>query len=118
MALSYVRSLLLRSTFAATAPRSAVAELGVVRPHGEYLMRFLDWNRRKVQNLTAWEIWLFIAGRVLMSFGLGALAMKYLPDIAGPISIPTLVIGIVLLLVAAKGFSRKQTPSANDDDAV
>ena len=31
MALSYVRCLLLRSTFAATAPRSAVAELGVVR---------------------------------------------------------------------------------------
>ena len=31
VALSYVRCLLLRSTFAATAPRSAVAELGVVR---------------------------------------------------------------------------------------
>jgi hypothetical protein len=30
--LSHVRCLLLRSTFAATAPRSAVAELGVVRP--------------------------------------------------------------------------------------
>ena len=29
--MSYVRCLLLRSTFAATAPRSAVAELGVVR---------------------------------------------------------------------------------------
>ena len=29
--MSYVRSLLLRSTIAATAPRSAVAELGVVR---------------------------------------------------------------------------------------
>ena len=29
--MSYVRGLLLRSTFAATAPRSAVAELGVVR---------------------------------------------------------------------------------------
>ena len=31
MALSYVRCPFLRSTFAATAPRSAVAELGVVR---------------------------------------------------------------------------------------
>ena len=31
MALSYVSGLFLRSTFAATAPRSAVAELGVVR---------------------------------------------------------------------------------------
>ena len=31
MAFSYVRCLFLRSTFAATAPRSAVAELGVVR---------------------------------------------------------------------------------------
>ena len=37
MALSYVRCLLLRSTFAATAPRSAVAELWVVRRR--YAMR-------------------------------------------------------------------------------
>ena len=29
-------------------------------------MRFLDWK-----GLTPWEIWFFIAGRVLMSFALG-----------------------------------------------
>ncbi len=35
-ALSYVRGLFLRSTFAATAPRSAVAELGVVRHKNQF----------------------------------------------------------------------------------
>jgi len=73
-------------------------------------MRFLNWNRRKVQNLTAWEIWGFIAGRVFMSFGLGVLAMQYYPQMAGPLGIPTLIIGIVLLVFAAKGFARKDVP--------
>ena len=37
--MSYVRCLSLRSTFAATAPRSAVAELGVVRRHSTRPMK-------------------------------------------------------------------------------
>jgi hypothetical protein len=81
-------------------------------------MRFLDWNRRKVHNLTAWEIWFFIAGRVLMSFGLGVLVMKYIPELGSPLGIPTLVIGILLLIVASKGFLRKRRHSVNDNDAV
>ena len=72
-------------------------------------MRFLDWNRRKVQKLTAWEIWGFVAGRVLMSFGLGVLAMRYYPEFASPWGIPTLVLGIILLVFAAKGFARKES---------
>jgi len=61
-------------------------------------MRFLNWNHRKVQNLTPWEIWGFIAGRVSMSFGLGVLAMQYYPQIAGALGVPSLVIGIALLV--------------------
>ncbi len=73
-------------------------------------MRFLNWNHRKVQNLTPWEIWGFIAGRVFMSFGLGVLAVQYYPLIAVPLGIPTLVLGIACLLFAAKGFTRKERP--------
>ena len=77
------------------------------------MMRFLNWNRRKVQNLTPWEIWGFIAGRVFMSFGLGVLAMQYYPELTKSFGIPALVLGIVLLIFAAKGFSRKETPKAS-----
>lgn len=69
-------------------------------------MRFLNWNRRKVQNLTPWEIWAFIAGRVLMSFGLGVLAVRYYPQVADPLAVPTLVAGIICLVFAAKGLAR------------
>jgi hypothetical protein len=70
-------------------------------------MRFLNWNGRKVQNLTPWEIWAFIAGRVLMSFGLGVLAVRYIPQVADALAIPTLVAGIICLVFAAKGLARK-----------
>ena len=49
MALSYVRGLFLRATLAATAPRSAVAELGVVRR----FPRHLRMNQRYGQLLIA-----------------------------------------------------------------
>jgi hypothetical protein len=71
-------------------------------------MQFLNWNHRRVQNLTPWEIWGFIAGRVFISFGLGVLAMTYFPQIAGSLGIPTMTVGIVLLLLAAKGLVRKE----------
>jgi hypothetical protein len=73
-------------------------------------MRTLDWNQRKVRNLTPWEIWGFVAGRVLMSFGLGILAMQYFPQVTARLAAPTLIIGIALLLFAAKGFARKDVP--------
>ncbi len=34
----------------------------------------LEWNRAKVKNLTGFEIWLMIVGRVLAGFGFGVLA--------------------------------------------
>ena len=70
-------------------------------------MKFLNWNQKKVQNLTPWEIWMFIAGRVFMSFGLGVLAMQFFPEIAIWLVLPTIVLGFILLIFASKGLFRK-----------
>ncbi|MDB6140136.1 MAG: hypothetical protein JWO94_3208 [Verrucomicrobiaceae bacterium] len=48
-----------------------------------------------------------MAGRVLMSFGLGVLAMQYCPQLVGSLGIPTLIVGVILLVFAAKGLRRK-----------
>jgi len=74
-------------------------------------MRFLNWNHQKVQNLTPWEIWMFIAGRVFMSFGIGVLAMIYFPDIAEWLAVPSIFIGLILLIFAARGLFRR--PNSN-----
>jgi hypothetical protein len=42
----------------------------------------LERNRSRVQNLTGLEVWFFILGRVLLAFGLGVLAMAYVPAFA------------------------------------
>jgi hypothetical protein len=70
-------------------------------------MRFLNWNHRKVQDLSPGEIWMFITGRVLMSFGGGILSMIYFPDVAKWLALPSIVIGFILLIFAAKGLFRK-----------
>jgi peptidoglycan/LPS O-acetylase OafA/YrhL len=67
----------------------------------------LNWNAQKVKNLTASELWMFIIARVLIGFGAGALLCKYYPQLADPIAIPVLAVGVVLFLVAMKGFGRK-----------
>jgi hypothetical protein len=67
----------------------------------------LEGNRRRVQNLTGLEIWFFIIGRVLLAFGLGVLAMIYVPDIASFSAWPTIAVGIVFLLLASRGIFRK-----------
>jgi hypothetical protein len=46
----------------------------------------LEWNRAKVKNLTGFEIWLMIVGRVLAGFGFGVLAVRYIPQIANPLT--------------------------------
>jgi hypothetical protein len=73
-------------------------------------MNLLKWNRRQVQKLSPFEIWLFIVGRVLVAFGLGILAMCYFPRVAYAIAVPLVVVGLVLLVVALKGFKRKDSP--------
>jgi hypothetical protein len=72
----------------------------------------LKWNQKKVQNLTPWEIWMFVAGRVFFSYGVGVLAMRYYPDAVAWSGLPTIVIGFVLLVLAAKGLMRK-SPDSN-----
>jgi len=67
----------------------------------------LSWNKEKVKNLTGAEIWLFIAGRVFIAFGIGILCARYYPQVAESLVFPTLVIGIVLLAIAAKGLFRR-----------
>jgi hypothetical protein len=67
----------------------------------------LKWNQRKVQNLSPLEIWLFIAGRVFVGLGLGILAMAYFPRFAFPAAIPFVIVGLIFMVVAFKGFTRK-----------
>jgi hypothetical protein len=71
-------------------------------------MEILKSNQRRVQNLTPWEIWAFIAGRVLVAFGLGVLAAEYFPVRASQLALPVIIVGVVLLLFASKGLFRKQ----------
>jgi hypothetical protein len=75
-------------------------------------MSLLKWNQKKVQNLTPMEIWMFVAGRVLFSFGVGVLAMRYYPDAVAWSGLPALLVGFVLLVFAAKGLIRK-SPNSN-----
>ena len=66
----------------------------------------LEWNRAKVRNLTGFEVWLMIVGRVLVGFGFGVLSVRWIPQIANPLGVPAMVLGLVLLLIAAKGLFR------------
>ena len=67
----------------------------------------LEANRSRVQNLTGLEIWLFIIGRVLVAFGLGILAMIYVPSLAANLAWPAMVVGLAALVVAFRGMLRK-----------
>jgi hypothetical protein len=73
-------------------------------------MRLLDWIRQKVSKLNSIELWLFIACRVFVAFGLGILAMTYFPRLANPAAIPCIVLGFIMLAIAFKGFVRKDPP--------
>jgi peptidoglycan/LPS O-acetylase OafA/YrhL len=75
-------------------------------------MSLLNWNHKKVQNLTPWEIWFFILGRVLLGFGLGVLAMQNYPRMFGWSGPPLCGLGALFLLAASKGFARKD-PNSN-----
>jgi hypothetical protein len=69
----------------------------------------LDSNAVRVKNLTGMEIWLFIIARVLAGFGLGVLGVRYFPQIVGPLGFPTLVVGLILFAIAAKGLRRTKS---------
>ena len=67
----------------------------------------LNWNQKNVQNLTGTEIWFFILGRVLVAFAIGILITQYFPQIAAPIALPALAIGLILFAIAAGGLWRQ-----------
>ncbi len=69
----------------------------------------LNWNAKRVQNLTGAEIWLFILGRVLAAFAAGIFVAQYFPRVATLLAIPALAIGMVLFAIAAKGLWRKNS---------
>jgi hypothetical protein len=71
----------------------------------------LAWNQRKVRQLTPGEIWLFIIGRVLAAFGLGALATRYVPALAGTLGAVIAAVGVASLVIAGRGLTRR----ASDD---
>jgi len=70
-------------------------------------MDVLKSNQSRVQNLSPLEIWGFIAGRVLAAFGLGILAAQYFPKYAPQLGVPLLLVGVVLLALAATGLRRR-----------
>ena len=57
MALSYVRGLLLRSTFAATAPRSAVAELESLAVSSRISINHLYLTMNKIRAVLIFSVW-------------------------------------------------------------
>ncbi len=75
-------------------------------------MNVLKSNQQRVKNLTPLEIWAFIVGRVLVGFGAGVLAVQYFPAIASPLGIPAVVVGVIILLFAAKGLTRRPDSGA------
>jgi hypothetical protein len=70
-------------------------------------MSLLKWNQEKVQKLTPLEIWMFIVGRVLTSFGVGVVAMQYWADKVAWSGYPAIVVGLAIFAFAAKGLMRK-----------
>jgi hypothetical protein len=67
----------------------------------------LKWNADKVKKLNGTEIWLFILARVLVGFGLGDLFAGYFPQLVFQVAIPAIAIGVIMFLIASKGFFRK-----------
>lgn len=60
-----------------------------------------------VKNMTFAEIWAELASRALVGFGAGAILERYTPNIINRLAIPAFVVGMVLFLVASKGYFRK-----------
>jgi Ca2+/Na+ antiporter len=69
----------------------------------------LNWNANKVKRLTGAEIWMFIVGRVLIAFGIGAICMREFPKVANVMAMPAIVLGIAVFAIAARGLVRAGT---------
>lgn len=66
-----------------------------------------SWSVQKVKNLTFGEIWLFLVARVLIGFGAGAYLERYVSQIINHLAIPVFAVGVVLFLIASKGYFRQ-----------
>jgi hypothetical protein len=80
------------------------AELGHVQKENR---RMFEWNARQVKKLTFYEIWMVMVGRALIGFGGGAYLERYFPKIIDRLAIPVLALGVVLTLIAGKGYFRQ-----------
>jgi len=49
---------------------------------------------------------------------LGVLAARYFPQVANPLGIPALAVGVILFLIAAKGLFRPSNEAANSVQLV
>jgi hypothetical protein len=67
----------------------------------------LNWNHRRVRNLSPREIWLFIVGRVVAALGVGMFAALNWPALSRMAAIPLVAVGVVCLIVAGRGLARK-----------
>lgn len=67
----------------------------------------LERNRKRVQQLTGAEIWVFIVARVLLGFALGVFAAIHFPHVATHLAWSTLILGVALFVIAAKGLLRR-----------
>jgi hypothetical protein len=64
-------------------------------------------NFAKYKNLSNWEIQMLMSSRAFVNFGLGVLVMNYFPKIAIWLAVPSILVGLVLLVWSGKGFFRK-----------
>ena len=71
-------------------------------------MGMLNWNRDQVRKLTGGELWMFIAGRVLISIALGIWAAELFPEWSARLALPVFVLGLALFIFSVKGFFRSR----------
>jgi uncharacterized protein involved in response to NO len=76
----------------------------------------LKWNATRVRRLTGTEIWMFIVARVLIGFGLGALAVHYFPAVASTLGVPALGLGALLFAIASIGLFRQSSADKSAGD--
>jgi hypothetical protein len=77
-------------------------------PHRTERGAVLAWNQRQVQKLSPAEIWLFIIGRGLVALGVGIVAALYFPDLSRAAALPLIIVGLLCLVLASRGFFRRQ----------